>query len=166
MPLPQKSCPEQSQRSVLTAPHASSLPTDIRTTAQRPCRHHERTMNHPGTIGVEQLSPKITRITFANPPVNLIIPETVSRLHDVVSELSDAPDVQVVVFSSGVSDYFFNHFDLGHASEFPMLPGGDSMPTWVDLVVRLSKAPFISMASIRGRTRGGGNELTLACDLR
>jgi len=40
------------------------------------------------------------------------------------------------------------------------------MPTWVDLVVRLSKAPFISMASIRGRTRSGGNELTLACDLR
>jgi enoyl-CoA hydratase/carnithine racemase len=40
------------------------------------------------------------------------------------------------------------------------------MPTWVDLVLRLSKAPFISIASIRGRTRGGGNELTLACDLR
>jgi enoyl-CoA hydratase/carnithine racemase len=123
-------------------------------------------MSHPSTIGVEQLSPKISRITFANPPVNLIVPETVSRLHDVVGELTDAPDVQVVVFSSGVSDYFFNHFDLGRASEFPMLPGGDSMPMWVDLVVRLSKAPFISIASIRGRTRGGGNELTLACDLR
>ena len=40
------------------------------------------------------------------------------------------------------------------------------MPVWVDLVLRLSKAPFISIASIRGRTRGGGNELTLACDLR
>jgi enoyl-CoA hydratase/carnithine racemase len=47
-----------------------------------------------------------------------------------------------------------------------MLPGADSMPVWVDLVLRLSKAPFISIASIRGRTRGGGNELTLACDLR
>ena len=43
-----------------------------------------------------------------------------------------------------------------------MLPGADSMPAWVDLVVRLSKAPFISIASIRGRTRGGGNELALA----
>jgi enoyl-CoA hydratase/carnithine racemase len=40
------------------------------------------------------------------------------------------------------------------------------MPTWVDFVVRLSKAPFISIASIRGRTSGGGDELALACDLR
>ena len=47
-----------------------------------------------------------------------------------------------------------------------MLPGADAIPTWVDLFVRLSKAPFISIASIRGRTRGGGNELSLACDLR
>ena len=30
----------------------------------------------------------------------------------------------------------------------------------------LTAAPFVSIASIRGRTRGGGNELTLAFDLR
>ena len=33
-------------------------------------------------------------------------------------------------------------------------------------MLRLSKAPFITIASIRGRTRGGGNELALALDLR
>jgi enoyl-CoA hydratase/carnithine racemase len=33
-------------------------------------------------------------------------------------------------------------------------------------VLRLSKSPVISIASIRGRTRGGGNEFALACDLR
>ncbi|MGH7712746.1 MAG: hypothetical protein ACREOG_15760, partial [Gemmatimonadaceae bacterium] len=65
---------------------------------------------------------------------------------------------QSVIFTSSVSDYFFNHFNLAEASKFPMLPGADSMPVWVDLVLRLSKAPFISIASIRGRTRGGGNE--------
>jgi len=37
---------------------------------------------------------------------------------------------------------------------------------WTDLVLRLSKAPFITIAAIRGRARGGGNELSLALDLR
>ena len=126
----------------------------------------ERGMTQPSTISLERPTPKICKITFSNPPVNLIVPETVSRLHDVVKELSEDEQVQVVVFTSSVSDYFFNHFNLAEASRFPVLPGADSMPVWVDLVLRLSKAPFISIASIRGRTRGGGNELALACDLR
>jgi hypothetical protein len=52
-------------------------------------------------------------------------------------------------FTSSLPGFFFNHFDLGQASAFPVLPGADSMPAWVDLVLRLSKAPFISIASIR-----------------
>jgi enoyl-CoA hydratase/carnithine racemase len=40
------------------------------------------------------------------------------------------------------------------------------VPIWTDIVLRLSKAAYITIASIRGRTRGGGNELTLALDLR
>jgi enoyl-CoA hydratase/carnithine racemase len=123
-------------------------------------------MTQPSTITVERITPKIIKIKFANPPVNLIIPETVTRLHEVVKELSEDEKVQVVIFTSSIPDYFFNHFDLTEASKFPMLPGADAIPTWVDLVLRLSKAPFISIASIRGRTRGGGNELSLACDLR
>ena len=123
-------------------------------------------MTQPSTISVERLTPTICKIKFANPPVNLIVPETVSRLHEVVKDLSEDAQVKVVIFTSSIPDYFFNHFDLAEASKFPMLPGADAIPTWVDLVVRLSKAPFISIASIRGRTRGGGNELTLACDLR
>jgi enoyl-CoA hydratase/carnithine racemase len=124
----------------------------------------ERKMTQTSTISLERPTPRICKITFSNPPVNLIIPETVSRLHEVVKELSEDAQVHVVIFTSSVSDYFFNHFNLAEASKFPMLPG--AMPVWVDLVLRLSKAPFISIASIRGRTRGGGNELTLACDLR
>lgn len=126
----------------------------------------ERKMAQPSTITLERPTPKIRKVIFSNPPVNLIVPETVSRLHEVVVEMGEDPNVQVVIFTSSLPEFFFNHFDLGQASAFPALPGADATPAWVDLVLRLSRAPFISIASIRGRTRGGGNELALACDLR
>lgn len=44
--------------------------------------------------------------------------------------------------------------------------GVDSKPLWIELISGLPKVPFISIASIRGRTQGGGDELTLAFDLR
>ena len=143
---------------------ASSSPKHVFSQTHRHQTRSEETQT--STISLERPTPKIGKIKFSNQPVNLIVPETVSRLHEFVRELSEDAQVQVVIFTSSVSGYFFNHFNFAEASKFPMLPGADSMPVWVDLVLRLSKAPFISIASIRGRTRGGGNKLTLACDLR
>jgi enoyl-CoA hydratase/carnithine racemase len=40
------------------------------------------------------------------------------------------------------------------------------VPAWTNLVLELSRAPYITIATIRGRTRGGGNEFALALDLR
>jgi enoyl-CoA hydratase/carnithine racemase len=40
------------------------------------------------------------------------------------------------------------------------------MHAWLDLLVRLSRAPVVSIASIRGRAHGAGSEFILACDLR
>jgi enoyl-CoA hydratase/carnithine racemase len=40
------------------------------------------------------------------------------------------------------------------------------MDSWIDLLVRLSHAPAVSIASIRGRARGAGTEFVLACDMR
>lgn len=119
-----------------------------------------------GGITVETVTPKIRKVVFANPPVNLIGPEKVARLHQVVSSLSEDPAVQVVIFTSSTPRFFYNHFDLSQAARFPSLPGDAATPAWVDLVIRLAKAPFVSIASVRGRTRGGGNELALAMDLR
>ena len=44
--------------------------------------------------------------------------------------------------------------------------GPTGMHAWLDLLVRLSRAPVVSIASIRGRARGAGSEFVLACDLR
>lgn len=117
-------------------------------------------------FGIETVAPKIRKVTFSNPPVNVVGADTVAQLLEVVDELSRDEQVQVVIFDSSTPGYFFNHADLGQVPELLALTGADGTPTWVDLVTRLTSAPFISIASIRGRTRGGGDELTLAFDLR
>jgi enoyl-CoA hydratase/carnithine racemase len=40
------------------------------------------------------------------------------------------------------------------------------LSAWVDVLVRLARAPVVSVASMRGRARGAGSEFVLACDLR
>jgi len=40
------------------------------------------------------------------------------------------------------------------------------LPTWIDVLVRLARAPVVTLASVRGRARGAGSEFILACDLR
>lgn len=117
-------------------------------------------------IHIERVNEEIARIAFSNPPVNLISPATVSELHQVVTELYSDQKLKVAVFASDVDDYFYNHFDLAKIAEFPSPVSPESNPIWTDIVLKLTHAPFISIALIRGRTRGGGNELALAMDLR
>lgn len=118
------------------------------------------------TISVETVSPQIRKIKFSNPPLNFIVPETLSSLNEAVKALSRDEDVKVVIFTSDVPGYFFNHFDLNEFPNFLRQGSSSSKPMWVDLISNLANAPFISIASIHGRTQGGGDELTLAFDLR
>jgi hypothetical protein len=73
-------------------------------------------------ISLQRPTVRLRRITFSNPPVDLIVPEAVSRLHDVVKELSEDAQVQVVFFASSVSGYLFNRFNPAEAGGFPILP--------------------------------------------
>lgn len=117
-------------------------------------------------IKLDKRTPQLWQVTIANPPFNLVVPEMVSALHAVVKDMDRDPEVKVIVFKSELEGYFINHFDLSKAQDFPIESTNPPLPTWTDLVLRLSKSPVISIASIRGRTRGGGNEFSLACDLR
>lgn len=123
-------------------------------------------MSQTSTIRLERTTPRTARITFANPPVNLVVSETAVALHEIVRGLDEDPDIQVVVFSSDVPDFFMNHFDAADAGNLPVPEHEGDAPVWTDVVLRLSKAAYVSIAAIRGRTRGAGNELALACDLR
>jgi enoyl-CoA hydratase/carnithine racemase len=78
-----------------------------------------------------------------------------------MTDLEADQSVKVVVFQSANPDFFIAHLDVAKAAERP-----EALGLWRDFVLRLSSTPVVSIAKIRGRTRGIGNEFVLACDMR
>jgi enoyl-CoA hydratase/carnithine racemase len=100
-------------------------------------------------------------ITFNNPPINMFIPTTIVELEALMTDLEADPSVKVVVFQSANPDFFIAHLDVAKAAAQPGV-----LDLWRDFVLRLSSTAVVSIAKIRGRTRGIGNEFVLACDMR
>jgi len=119
-------------------------------------------------IRVDMRSPGYWTATFDHPPINLIDPETIYELDALVNKLETDPDLRVVVFNSASPEFYLAHYDVlvDKAVTASMKPGRTGMHPWLDTLVRLSRAPVVSIASIRGRARGAGSEFVLACDIR
>ena len=119
-------------------------------------------------FGVDRRSTGYCRVTFDHPPINTITARTVAELAELVGLIEGDADLNVVVFDSANPDFYLAHYDMEHEpSRTASLPRGPTgMHAWLDLLVRLSRAPVVSIASIRGRARGAGSEFVLACDLR
>src|SRR5262249_52737531 len=45
-------------------------------------------------------------------------------------------------------------------------PGPTGLEAWPDILVRLTRAPVVSITLIRGRATGNGSEIALASDMR
>lgn len=122
----------------------------------------------PQQIQLTRITPEYWRVTFHNPPYNIYGPETMPQLNEVVTALETDPQVKVVVFDSDVPGFFLTHYDfvppLTDTTNMPNGPTG--LPPLPDMLVRLSKAKVVSIASIRGRATGVGSELALASDMR
>ena len=100
-------------------------------------------------------------ITINNRPINMFIPTTIVELGALMTDLEADPSVKVIVFQSPNPDFFIAHLDVAKAAAQPGV-----LDLWRDFVLRLSSTPVVSIAKIRGRTRGIGNEFVLACDVR
>ena len=100
-------------------------------------------------------------ITFSNPPINMFVPETIVELDAIMTELERESSLKVVVFQSANPDFFIAHLDVFKAAERP-----EALGLWREFVLRLASSAVVSIAKIRGRTRGIGNEFLLACDMR
>jgi enoyl-CoA hydratase/carnithine racemase len=119
-------------------------------------------------IHLAQRSREYWRVTFDHPPLNIFGPETIPQLNEIVTALETDKHVKVVVFDSALEGYFLTHYDfLTKLEDTTVLPPGPTgLQPLPDMLVRLSRAPVVSIASIRGRATGVGSELALACDMR
>src|SRR5436853_1599728 len=118
-------------------------------------------------IRLNRSSPGYWRVTFDNPPLNLMGPEFVLELREMMTAIETDEQVKVVVFESAIDGFFLNHSDFyADFDDLKSIPQGPTgLEAWPDILVRLTRVPVVSIASIRGRATGNGSEIALACDM-
>jgi enoyl-CoA hydratase/carnithine racemase len=119
-------------------------------------------------IRLARRSPEYWRVTFDHPPLNIFGPEMLPQVNELITALETDEQVKVVVFDSAVEGFFLIHLDfLAKLDDLTRLPPGPTgLHPWPEMLVRLSRAPVVSIALMRGRATGMGSELALACDMR
>ncbi len=121
----------------------------------------------PTHLRLTEESPTFWRVTFDNPPVNVIGPDMMRDLKDLLTELETNDIVNVVVFDSADSDFYLAHYDLAaEPAVAEALPSPTGYAAWVDVTVRISKLSAVTISAVRGIARGAGSEFALATDIR
>jgi len=118
-------------------------------------------------LRLDRLSRAYWRVIMDNPPLNLMGPELVLQFRSIMDQIESDADLRVVVFESAVEGFFLNHSDFNArlADLTGISQGPTGLEAWPDVLVRLPRAPVVSIAKIRGRATGNGSELSLACDM-
>jgi len=119
-------------------------------------------------LSITQHSPQYWRVTFDNPPINLVDPAMIVALHELLTTIEQDNRVAVVVFDSADPEFFLAHYDLvADPSPLDALPASPTpFHHWAELLIRLAKSRAVTITAMRGRARGTGSELALATDIR
>jgi enoyl-CoA hydratase/carnithine racemase len=125
------------------------------------------TIEKTNQIRLTRSSPAYWRITFDNPPLNVMGPPFVREFREIMKAVEADELLKVIVFDSAVDGFFLNHSDFNAKFEdlTSMPQGPTGLEAWPDILVRLTRAPVVSIALIRGRATGNGSEIALACDM-
>jgi enoyl-CoA hydratase/carnithine racemase len=113
-----------------------------------------KSQNSPATetreIRLARRSPAYWRVTFDHPPLNIFGPETIPQLNEIIAALETDAHVKVVVFDSAVEGFFLTHHDfLARLEDLTGLPPGPTgLQPLPDMLVRLSRAPVVSISLI------------------
>jgi enoyl-CoA hydratase/carnithine racemase len=117
-------------------------------------------------LTIDAVTPAYWRVIIENPPINLYDPEMFAELNVLMDRIDSDRDLKVIVFESANPDYFVAHYDLERGEVIPEQPGSAEFSAWPKFVTRLAQSRVVSVAKLRGRARGHGSELALACDMR
>src|SRR6195256_1236897 len=116
---------------------------------------------------VTRSSASLWRVTFDNPPINLIDAVMMKELLNLLTEIERDKRVGVVLFDSADPDFFLAHYDIaGDPAELEGIATTAGGHPFTELHLRLSKSPAVTISAIRGRARGAGSEFALATDIR
>jgi enoyl-CoA hydratase/carnithine racemase len=118
-------------------------------------------------VRVIEETPGYWRAIFDYPPFNVVDADVFQALQDLLVRMETTESLRVVVFESALADFYLSHFDLtGKIGNIMSAIGPTGLPILMDTFVRLTKAPVVSLARIRGCVRGVSSEFVLACDMR
>lgn len=121
----------------------------------------------PEHLTLTEVTPQFWRVTFNNPPVNVIGPIMIKELKLLLTELETNDTVNVVVFDSADPDFYLAHYDLAADPAIAeALPSPTGYAAWVDVTVRISRLKAVTISAIRGIARGAGSEFVLSTDMR
>jgi enoyl-CoA hydratase/carnithine racemase len=125
-------------------------------------------MSNQTQFNVQAVTPSYWKVTFENGPINLIDPDTIEQLADLITRIEQDPHLTVVVFQSANPDFFMAHFDLLSDIQrvYTTAPGPTGLLPFSDNLLRLSRVPVVTISAIRSRVRGAGSEFVLNTDIR
>ncbi|WP_433172286.1 enoyl-CoA hydratase/isomerase family protein [Actinoallomurus sp. CA-150999] len=124
-------------------------------------------MESPTRFILTEHSAALWRVTFNNPPVNLVDATMTSQLNALFTRAEASDSLAVIIFDSADPDFYLAHYDLSDENELRhVLAHPEEVHPWTALLARLGSLPLATISSIRGRARGAGSEFLLATDIR
>jgi len=102
------------------------------------------TNDHYTRFDLDRSTPSLWRVTFNNPPINLIDAAMMKELLNLLTEIERDKRVGVVLFDSADPDFFLAHYDIaGDPSELEGIETTAGRHPFTDLHIRLSKSPAV-----------------------
>jgi enoyl-CoA hydratase/carnithine racemase len=111
-------------------------------------------------FSLDKSTSSLWRVTFDNPPINLIDAVMMKELLNLLTEIEGDKRVAVVLFDSADPDFFLAHYDIaGDPAELEGVETTAGRHPFTELHIRLSKSPAVTISAIRGRARGAAASL-------